>query len=546
MKAFAGTGILRCALVGTGVLLAAPSAVRAETDSADGASSIDWGPCSGGPVGSDCATLEVPLDHLHPTAERVHLALARIRATDPAHKIGTVFFNPGGPGATAIDQVFDGFGAELETLLQGRFDIVGFDPRGVGASDGLTCFASVAAENAFYSGLPRFPYHSEQERPYFNRYALLAPLCAGAGQAIVSHMSTADVARDLDLLRRAVGDEKLTYLGFSYGTFLGETYANLFPDQVRAIVIDGVLDPRRWTSGLQILSDASGTQLEFDEFLRLCDAAGPACAFSAPEGAAARYRSLLARVRIQPVALPDGRQLSYDALISRVLNALYAPEGWAAFAAWLDAASQLSLGHEGFEQQYLAANQAVQAVLRGPTAPGHAVSFYSELGTICADAEFPAAFSDFRATAATALGASSLASSFWWPNAACSNWPSADERYVGPWTRPSSAPVLIVGNYFDGITSYADAVSTSQLLPGSRLLSFAGYGHTAFDRSACVKAYVVDYLLEGNLPPAGTVCPVEVDPFAPLPGFGGASAPAPSLSRLGLPAAGFEGPSLPR
>ncbi len=105
-------------------------------------------------------------------------------------------------------------------------------------------------------------------------------------------MSTADVARDLDLLRRAVGDRKLTYLGFSYGSYLGNTYANLFPQNVRALVIDGVLDPRLWSSGWQIKSDRVATQEEFEEFLRLCDEAGPDCAFSAPEGSAARWEAL--------------------------------------------------------------------------------------------------------------------------------------------------------------------------------------------------------------------------------------------------------------
>jgi pimeloyl-ACP methyl ester carboxylesterase len=535
-------------LFGMGAVLASSSAARAATDTAEAAvSAIDWRPCGDGGVGVDCATLEVPLDHLQQGTERVQLALARFPARDPVHKIGSVFLNPGGPGATGVDLVLGGFGAELATLLAGRFDIIGFDPRGVGASDGLRCFADGGAENSYFAGLPAFPYRSEQERPYFERYTALAGICAGAGQSIVSHMSTADVARDLDLLRRAVGDAKLTYLGFSYGSFLGETYANLFPDKVRAIVIDGVLDPRRWTSGLQVLSDASGAPLEFDEFLRLCDQAGPACAFGTREGAAVRYRSLAARVRIQPVRLPDGTQLSYDALIAQVVGALYAPEAWPGFAAWLAAAADLSLGRDGSEATYLTTRDALQSLLRGAAAPARAITLDSELSTICADAAFPTALGDFRATVASAADALGLAARFWWPNAACSAWPSASARYAGPWTRATSAPVLIVGNFFDGITPYADAVATSQLMPGSRLLSYAGWGHTAFDRSACVRGYVVDYLLNGSLPPVDTVCPVEANPFADaIPASGAAPSNARSLPRVGLPAPWLGGRATPR
>ena len=555
MRGLARQQLLLLALVGLGGRLGLPSVARAADMGSSASSAIDWRPCSDGTVGIggdgsagiDCATLEVPLDHLHPGTERVPLALARVPALDPAHKIGSVFLNPGGPGATGVDLVLGGFGAELAALLEGRFDINGFDPRGVGASSGLRCFADDGAEDAYFAGLPAFPYRSELERPYFERYTALAGICAGAGQAIVSHMSTADVARDLDLLRRAVGDAKLTYLGFSYGSFLGETYANLFPDKVRAIVIDGVLDPRRWTSGLQILSDASGAQLELDEFLRLCDEAGSGCAFSAREGAAVRYRSLAARVRIQPVMLPDGTQLSYDVLIAQVVGALYAPEAWASFAAWLDAAADVSLGREAAAATYLAARDALQGQLRGPAAPARAIALDSELGTICADAEFPTALGDFHATAVSAAGALSLAARFWWPSAACSAWPSASARYAGPWTQRTSAPVLIVGNFFDGITSYADAVATSHLMPGSRLLSYAGWGHTAFDRSSCVRGHVVDYLLDGSLPPAATVCPVEANPFAgALPEFGAARSNARALPRVGLPTPWLGGRATPR
>src|SRR5262249_8584405 len=155
---------------------------------------------------------------------------------------------------------------------------------------------------------------------------------------------TGDVARDLDLLRRAVGDERLTYLGFSYGTQIGNTYANLFPSKVRAMVLDGVVDPRQWVSGTTILSGRGSAGQGNAEFMRLCDEAGEDCAFSAPGGAAARFEALAEAIRATPVDLGDF-QYSYDYLISDTLSVLYAPEvwggeeGWAAVLALLEEAS---------------------------------------------------------------------------------------------------------------------------------------------------------------------------------------------------------------
>ena len=156
------------------------------------------------------------------------------------------------------------------------------------------CTASTPRDDldAYFSGQPVFPYREGQYRPFFKTYAGLGPECHDDRQRVAGHMNTADVARDLDLLRQAVGDRKLTYLGFSYGSYLGNTYANLFPRKVRALVIDGVLDPRLWASGWQIASDRVATQEEFNEFLRLCDDAGSECAFWTRQGSAQRWKRL--------------------------------------------------------------------------------------------------------------------------------------------------------------------------------------------------------------------------------------------------------------
>ena len=304
---------------------------------------LDWQPCGSEFPGKLCATATVPLDYDNPRGRTTELALAKLPASNPGRRIGTVFVNPGGPGGPGTALVLFGFADFLGENLDGRFDIVGFDPRGVGSSDPLHCFASIEELDEFFSSQPVFPYRKSQQRPYFRQYRQLGPECLDDRQPIARHMSTADVARDMDLLRRAVGDAKLSYLGFSYGSYLGNTYANLFPNKVRALVIDGVLDPRLWSSGRQIQSDRVATQQVFDEFLRLCDAAGSQCPFFAPGGSSARWEALAAQIKREPLVLDPTFTYTYDLLISDAAGAMYSPEIWTDYAAFISLVADLAL-----------------------------------------------------------------------------------------------------------------------------------------------------------------------------------------------------------
>jgi len=426
----------------------------------------------------------------------------------------------------------------LQESLQGKFDIVGFDPRGVGSSEPLRCFDSADAEVAFFTGQPAFPYRADQALPYFRHVSGLAGLCLGGHPRIASHMSTADVARDMDLLRQAVGDAGLSYLGFSYGSFLGDTYARLFPGKVRALVIDGVLDPERWSSGRQIDDDRIAPAREFAEFLRLCDAAGTECALSGTSGAGARYQALADALRAQPVVIDGSFTYGYDYLVGDTTNALYVPEYWGGpggYAAFFAALADAVAGDAAAGLRARAVRDAIRERLRLATATATQADYDNGLdafyGTMCADAEFPETFAEFRRVGAYAKRGSFFGPLFWWQNTPCARWPVSPDRYAGPWSACTSAPALVVGNLYDGITGYEGAVASSAFLTGSRLLTYAGWGHTAFGRSACVTEYVVAYLLDGSLPPEGTVCPANPNPFvAATPAARAASA---SASRVG-------------
>jgi pimeloyl-ACP methyl ester carboxylesterase len=460
----------------------------------------------------------VPLDYDQPRGATTTIALARIAASNSSQKIGSVFLNPGGPGGSGVDLVLFGFGEALATLLDGRFDIVGFDPRGVAGSDPLFCFDDSGGLMEFFDGLPVFAYRNDQLRPFFNRFRGLGDKCLGRGQPIARHMSTADVARDMDLLRQSVGDEKLTYLGFSYGSFLGNTYASLFPDKVRALVIDGVLDPRLWSGSLQVVSDRVATQQEFNEFLRLCDEA--ACPLSGSVGAKVRFNALAASLKNQPFLL-DGSEYTYDFLVSDAVSAMYSPEVWADFGEFFGLlADAVAAGDVTLGKQASATREQIMEEFRSASQTrkrtDYSNGFDAFVGNHCSDARYPSSFELF-ATFNAFAAAGSIFGPYWYAtNAACADYPVSSDRFIGPFTTRTSAPVLVVGNFFDGVTDYNGAVASSKLLVNSRLLSYAGWGHTAFGRSDCVTNFVVDYLRDGSLPAEGTVCPANPNPFLPV------------------------------
>jgi pimeloyl-ACP methyl ester carboxylesterase len=334
-------GRVRAALATTvlaalSVTLIAPSAHAAlpsASSSAVAVPRVSWSACRDG---FQCATVPAPLDYDDPHGVQIGISVIRLPAGEPRQRIGSLLLNPGGPGGSGVD-LARGLAKILPLELRARFDIVGFDPRGINGSTPLRCFDTY--EQAL-ANRPPFPYPDTpaEERALRAADDKLAAACARHGGVILDHMSTADAARDMDLLRGVFGDRQLTYLGFSYGSVLGQTYANLFPSRVRALVIDGVIDPIAWTTGHGSearttplgtrLGSADGAGRTLGEFFRLCDAAGPDCAFSG--NASGRYAALGERLRGHPVTIIDpatGKTstLTYNVLIAATLGALYGP-----------------------------------------------------------------------------------------------------------------------------------------------------------------------------------------------------------------------------
>jgi pimeloyl-ACP methyl ester carboxylesterase len=283
---------------------------------------------------AECATTQLPLDYDQPKGAKTEIAVLRIKAKDQKHKIGSLFLNPGGPGGsgTGIALAAPNF---ISPAVLDKFDIVGWDPRGIANSTNLKCFKSVKDQTAVLDQMNvAFPMGAAEEKKYVNGAKQFGKACSTTGKPLSGAMSTAEVVRDLEVLRRAVGDKKLSYLGFSYGTAIGQYYANMFPERFRAIVVDGVLDPEHWVGTAKTadqeqderIKSADGAYRALREILKRCDAAGEKyCAFAAGD-ATANFDKIAQQLRKKPLVITDedgSFTITYADFVSGILGDLY-------------------------------------------------------------------------------------------------------------------------------------------------------------------------------------------------------------------------------
>ena len=454
---------------------------------------VPWSDCRGdaGPKGFQCATVSVPRDPSHPGGAVIGMAIDRHRAT--GQKIGSLLVNPGGPGVSGVDFLPDAV-AQMPASLLARFDVVGFDPPGVARTAPITC-ATGAGLDRYFSTDPE-PTTPAGIAALVAASRTLAEGCQAMSAAELPYVSTVDAARDLDVLRAALGDAQLTYLGFSYGSLLGATYANLFPTHARAMVLDGVLDPALPTL-TEIAQQSVALDAQLQQFFAAC--AHSSCPWRPGDDPTAAYEALVARVRANPLpARGTSRRVGPAAVLWGTVAALYWPAMWAQLAQALQAASRgdgtglLALydGYTGRQgngsySNIFEANAAVDC-LDSPPVP---------LAAIQADA--PAVES-----AAPVFGLLDL-----YGEVECSVWPLPATGSIGPLPAGGSPPIVVVGSTGDPVTPYTWAQALAAELAHGVLLTRVGDGHTGYGSSACIRTQVDRYLTTLAPPAPGTRCP---------------------------------------
>jgi pimeloyl-ACP methyl ester carboxylesterase len=501
------------------VVLALMAGTSLSPAHAGGIDPVSWEDCGDG---FECATLDVPLDYADPGAGTTSLAMIRLPAAPGGQRLGSLFLNPGGPGGSGIEALRQtaGFDFVFSPQLRASFDLVSFDPRGVGASDQLRCFPDTVAQQAFWSGHPKFPFLREQEPAYLDRTAEWVELCADRNATRLPYVSTVSVARDLDRMRQAVGDQRLTYLGYSYGSYLGQVYANLFPNRVRAMVLDGVLDPETWSdqSPRQLAESAYGGEQTLDAFAESCAAAGPACLFAAGDSATqvrARLDAVLEGTKSAPLPAPNSNppgELTYDLANGAALLAMYDTFGWPRFAR------ALAEAEAGDGSRLL--NQA-RLVTLPPDSPPEPYDNAEDIwaAVFCGEGTFPRRADLWPGLVRLSELVAPTFSDYWWfTTLGCATWPvRAAERYAGPWDRPTSAPLVLVNTRVDPSTSYAGAVRAQRRLADARLITLEGWGHTSLAHlSSCVQQLTDRYFIERVAPPNGQRCAPDAGPFDPV------------------------------
>ncbi|WP_072688449.1 alpha/beta hydrolase [Rhodococcus marinonascens] len=462
---------------------------------------VDWGSCDGystdgSPLGDnlDCAKVTVPNDYANPGGATVHIAVSRSKAT--GDKVGSLLVNPGGPGASGIGLASVADGTDLEE----RFDVIGFDPRGIGASTPqVACLTAAEADakrkendvDMSPAGIARI---EAENREYANNCA------ERTGVDVLAHVGTYDVVRDMDVIRAVLGDEKLNYLGYSYGTRLGSTYAETFPGNVRAMVLDGALDPEQDPTEEVILQGA-GFQDAFDAFAAECMQQADCALGNDPAQAIARFRALVDPLIDQPAATTDPRGLSYGDAITGVQQALYTPNLWGLLRGGLESLesgtgdSLLTLAdlYEGRSNDgtYSNLNDAFTAIrcvddppVTDPAVVGEADTRFRQVAPF---------LDDGRGTGNAPLDT-------------CAFWPVPNTGTPHTIVAPGIPPVVVVSTTEDPATPYQAGVDLAKQMNGV-LVTNRGTQHTVvLNGKACVDDAVTDYLADLTVPPADLTC----------------------------------------
>lgn len=456
---------------------------------------IAWEACSGRSPRVQCAKVSVPLDYARPDSRSIELALLRVPATGSQAR--SLVVNPGGPGASGLDFA-EYLGTVIDTDVRAAYDIVGFDPRGVGESAPVQCLTGRQTTRWYRTDTT--PDNATERATLMSRAAQISRGCLARDPQLARFVGTDNTVRDMDIIRAALGDTDLNWLGFSYGTQLGAQYAAQFPDSVGRMVLDGAVDPS--LDAMEISRDQSdGFQTAMRRFAADC-AKRSDCIAKSQNAVIARINSLLRDLDRAPMRTDGNRRLVQAEALTALFFSMYSTDLWPTLRTGL----RQAMNNDGTTLQLLAqlANDQI-----GPNRYGSniASAFYA-IG--CWDYPAPPGENGLRVAArewSSAAAVPQMAQAMSWGNAPCSTWFAHSPSEPDAITSDTTAPILIIGTTFDPATPYSWSQALARQLPTSRLLTYRGDGHTAYgDTNVCIDDITDRYLLTAELPDSGTTC----------------------------------------
>ncbi|TBN55407.1 alpha/beta hydrolase [Glaciihabitans arcticus] len=458
---------------------------------------LEWSSCA---EGMQCATAKAPLDWADPSRDDIDLALVRQLATGGNAK-GSLLINPGGPGASGVSIVRDSVDFVTTERLQAEFDIVGFDPRGVGESSAVSCYTDPADFDEFiYSTAPGEVGTDEWIDALETSSEQFGKDCLAETGDLLEFIDTESAARDMDLLRAVLGDKKLNYLGFSYGTELGATYASLYPEKTGRLVLDGAVDPNA-TDAEQTVVQAAGFESALRAFLADC-IGGDECVYSGTVDAAmVDIAELLERLSESPLRADDGRELSGSVMTTAIIYPLYSEDSWPYLR------QLLALVNQGDTEFAFILADAYNG-RDSETGDYLDNSLESRIAITCLDSGSNGSREDWAAEAAVIeKAAPTFGKQFGYGGTTCARWPFPQKTDRVEIAAPGSADIIVVGTTNDPATPYVWAEALAKALVNGHLVTREGEGHTGYNKdNDCVDDAVDDYFLEGTVPAKDPLC----------------------------------------
>ncbi|MFL1379714.1 alpha/beta hydrolase [Nocardiopsis protaetiae] len=482
---------------------------------------IAWTACPGREAPLECGTVTVPLDHDRPGGQTLDLALIRLpSAGPPQERVGSLVINPGGPGVPGTAMFH---GTVFSDRVRASFDLVSFDPRGVGTGGGLSCGDRYAFEDARQALADTHPRHlsAVDLQPLDDAARRYAGSCTeAAGEEVLAEAGTVNVVRDLEIIRDALGEDALTYVGYSYGTHIGALYAHMYPRRTRAMVLDAAVDTDASTVETA-LDQTAAFQAAWERFVDHCAATVRDCPFTPGADPDTVARELIEKLDRAPVSA-DGIPVDGRLLLLMATSALYREEAWDPLADAFAALTREGAGEPGAPgesgEELLALYEEVFGGLgeeegepQVGTGGDHGDPRAAYTAVTCADHASPTDVTGYRDAAAEAVDLSPLfGADAVWDHLPCAHWQRAERPPTG-FTAPDAPPLVVVGTVGDPATPYAWSRELAERLESAVLVTYEGGGHTLYGsgRVPCVEEAVDAYLIGGETPPEGLSCPEE-------------------------------------